>query len=71
MIILNGSVVSEAAGISSYVNDILWEIMSKPLNEVSYDIDISQEELENFIGIDEKILYKGKPDKKSYIYKIF
>lgn len=27
------------------------------------------EELENFIGIDEKILYKGKPDKKSYIYK--
>ena len=30
----------------SYVHDILWEIISKPLSEVSDDIDITQEELD-------------------------
>ena len=30
----------------SYVHDILWEIIDKPLSEVSDDIDITQEELD-------------------------
>ena len=30
----------------SYVNDILWEIISKPLSEVSDNVDITQEELD-------------------------
>lgn len=41
----------------SYVHDILWEIIDKPLNEVSDTIDITEEELEQVKAVTIKQIF--------------